>query len=37
MVYDEVSPRAYKVLEGIRISCVKGLVPATVAYEYAVH
>jgi len=37
IVYDEVGSEARKILEEIRRRIVKGIVPNTVAYEYAVH
>ena len=37
IVYDEVGSKARRVLEGIRVRRVEGLVPVTVAYEYVVH
>ncbi len=37
IVYDEVSGKARRVLEDIRTGRVKGLIPATVAYEYIIH
>jgi len=37
IVYDEVSDVAHTVLESIRKRRVRGLVPSTVAMEYAIH
>lgn len=37
IVYDEVGAEARKVLGGIRRGEIKGLIPATVVYEYVLH
>ena len=37
MVYDEVSDKSREILVKIRYGGIRGLIPATVAYEFTVH
>lgn len=37
IAYDEVSRKAYEILENVRDRKIRGLIPVTVVYEYIVH